>query len=320
MFKASRLAFLVLFGVVFQAGVLGQTQRTVYVSIKSSKYGIIKGLQAENFKVLENKLERKIVSVSASAAPMSIGFLFDISGSMMYSDFGYDLKEFADSIEQAIRNTRSRNQYFLTAFDRESYSLADWTSDPDALKAGFQKIKVTKNPGYSYFLNAMNDAIAKFESAKSKRKLLIVFTDGDDTNSYDRHSEVTKSVELAGVSVHFVTPDYTYSYRPWPYPAFSDSFLAETARATGGQVHVFQVPASDSERRISTDRKKSLIQDFFRGLFEDFESEYTVTYENLETPGRTRHRLDVKIDLPPDKKAEARNLKVRFPERYRTPN
>src|ERR1700726_1726861 len=75
-------------------------------------YGrLVTGLEKENFRVFEDGIEQEIVSFSSEDLPVSIGLIFDMSGSM--SDKSEKARQAA---VQFLQTANPRDEFFLVSF------------------------------------------------------------------------------------------------------------------------------------------------------------------------------------------------------------
>ena len=81
----------------------------------------VTGLEKENFRLYEDKVEQQIIQVSSEDAPLSVGVVFDTSGSM-----GGKLS----------RSRQAVSQFLMTANPEDEFSLIEFNDRPD-LVVGF---------------------------------------------------------------------------------------------------------------------------------------------------------------------------------------
>ena len=95
----------------------------------TDNYGrFVSGLDKDAFSVWDNKTKQNITFFSDSDAPVSIGILFDVSGSM---DGGKILKA-RNALERFINTSHPRDEYYLIAFNKRAQLLMDRTRDGEA--------------------------------------------------------------------------------------------------------------------------------------------------------------------------------------------
>src|SRR5690242_1383272 len=72
----------------------------------------VTGLEKENFKLLEEKKEQEISAFSSEDAPLSIGVIFDCSGSM-----GRKLEKSRLAVTQFFKTANPDDEFFLIQFN-----------------------------------------------------------------------------------------------------------------------------------------------------------------------------------------------------------
>src|SRR5215472_6452035 len=83
--RSHRNGFFIVAAAVLLAWVLpaaDQEQVQIPVTVTDPLNRFVTGLEAENFRVFEDKSEQKLVQFSNEDAPLAIGIVFDCSGSM----------------------------------------------------------------------------------------------------------------------------------------------------------------------------------------------------------------------------------------------
>ncbi len=90
------------------------------VSVTDPMSRFVTGLEKENFKIYEDKVEQEIVQFSSEDAPLSVGVVFDTSGSM-----GDKLKKSRQAVKQFMKTANPEDEFFLIQFnDRPEMSVA----------------------------------------------------------------------------------------------------------------------------------------------------------------------------------------------------
>ena len=157
----------------------------------------VTGLEAENFRVFEDKSEQKLVQFSNEDAPLAIGIVFDCSGSM-----GNKL----DKSRQAV------SQFFKTANPEDEFFLVEFNDNPNAgqrLHAAIpkqiqNKLTFTQSKGKTALLDGIVMAMNEMKKAKNPRKALLVISDGGDNNSRYTEGEIKNRVKEADVQVYAI--------------------------------------------------------------------------------------------------------------------
>jgi Ca-activated chloride channel family protein len=136
-------------------------------------------LRKEDFKVLEDGVEQPITNFSREDAPLSIGLLFDISGSMRNK-----IKKATEAAAAFFKTSNPEDEFFLIEFSDRPKLKVPFTSDADEV---YDQIAHTKPFGRTSLLDAIHLGLATMKHARNLRKALVIVSDGGDNRS--RHTE-----------------------------------------------------------------------------------------------------------------------------------
>jgi Ca-activated chloride channel family protein len=206
---------------------------------------------------------------------LNLGMLFDTSQSMRK-----DLKLSQESAIRFLDAIPRARDLLLIFFDRD-IRLSRYNSENQ--QGIFERILETKGEGYT----ALYDAIAVYLSRVAEtpgRKVLVVFTDGDDTTSQVPPHEVQRLVRSSDVTVYPVA--FPGEYRPSSADALrARSFLHSLAELSGGRV--FQPTASRELAGI------------YQSILDELGTQYVLGYvsDNPKRDGRFR-RITVELKRP----------------------
>ncbi len=206
---------------------------------------------------------------------LNLGMLFDTSGSMR--------KELQLSKESAIRflDAIPRAKDLLLVFFDRDIRLSRYDSENQ--QGIFERILESEGGGET----ALNDAIAVYLSRVMDtpgRKVLVLFTDGDDTTSRTGMDEIERMVRSSGVTIYPVAFEGER-----PASSFgalrARAFLAGLAADSGGRV--FQPRASRDLARI------------YQAILDELGAQYVLGYvsDNRVRDGRFR-KLAVEVKRP----------------------
>src|SRR5580698_2119461 len=81
------------------------------VAVTDSMNRFVLGLQKQDFKIVEDNVEQNIAHFSGEEAPLSIGLLFDESGSM-----DYKLRTAQTAVAQFLKTMSPEDEAFLVEF------------------------------------------------------------------------------------------------------------------------------------------------------------------------------------------------------------
>src|ERR1700761_2048117 len=82
------------------------------VAVNDPMGRVVTGLDKENFKVFKDKVEQEIKQFSSEDAPMSVGLVFDTSGSM-----GSKLNTSRKAVAEFLKTANPQDEFFLIEFN-----------------------------------------------------------------------------------------------------------------------------------------------------------------------------------------------------------
>lgn len=132
-------------------------------------------LAAANFQVFEDGIEQKITYFSQDDAPLSVGLVFDSSGSMSNK-----IHKSATAAAAFFKTANATDEFFLVEFGERPKLLTTFTPDSDEL---YQKIAHTKPFGRTSLFDAIQLALVQMKNAKNSRKVIVILSDGGDNRS-----------------------------------------------------------------------------------------------------------------------------------------
>jgi len=248
----------------------------VPVTVTDPLNRLVTGLEREDFQVYENNGEERIASFASEDAPVSIGIIFDLSGSMTSK-----LVRAREAILQFIKTANPQDEFFVIGFNDRPELIEDFTSSVDDIQARL----ATVHAGHrTALLDAIYYGIAKMKDAHHERKALLVVSDGGDNRSRFTEGEVRAAVREADVEIYSI--GIFDPYAPTPEERTGPQLLDDISSATGGRL--FRVDdvdeMSDIAEKISTELR----------------NQYVIGYKPkvLTRDGKWR-KVKVKVNPPP---------------------
>ncbi len=157
---------------------------------------LVTGLEKENFFVYEDNHPQAIQSFSTQDAPVSIGIIFDMSGSMADK-----IIRARDSILEFLKTSNPEDEYFVIGFNDRPELMEDFTSSPEKIEARLANVKAGHRTA---LLDAIYYGLDKMKEAKYPRKALLVVSDGGDNRSRYTESEVREVVKESDVQIYSI--------------------------------------------------------------------------------------------------------------------
>jgi Ca-activated chloride channel family protein len=266
----------------------------VHVSTRSGRP--VTDLKQENFRLFENNVEQKITNFANEDAPVSIGLLFDMSGSMRDK-----LRKASESAIQFLKTANIEDEFFLIEFNDKPKLAMPFTRDPDDIQ---QELARARPHGQTALLDAIGMALKQMKSARHIQKALIIVSDGGDNHSRSSEAEIHEAMLEADVQVYAMgifDPSGTHGrsreQRDGP------RLLNDVAEETGGR-H-FPVQTVDQ------------LPDVCAQIGQALRNQYLLAYApaNSERDGKFR-RIKVVLNNVPEGKA---GLRVRSRIGYHAP-
>lgn len=168
----------------------------VPVNVTDPLNRFVTGLEKTDFRVLEDGVEQKILSFGNEDAPLSIGIVFDTSGSM-----GEKLSRSRLSVQEFFKTANPEDEAFLVEFADRPELLVPFTHDLGEIQS---KLLATRPHGSTALLDGVTLALQTMKKASNPRKALIVITDGGDNHSRYTFSEVRNRVKEADVQIYAI--------------------------------------------------------------------------------------------------------------------
>src|ERR1700730_7204757 len=156
----------------------------------------VTGLDRENFRVFEDKSEQKVTHFASEDAPLSVGLVFDTSGSM-----GSKLDKSRQAVAQFFKTANPEDEFFLIQFNDRPELVVDFTTHLEEIQ---NRLTFTQSKGRTALLDAVYMALHKMRKAKNTRKALLIISDGGDNSSRYTESEIKNLVREADVQIYAI--------------------------------------------------------------------------------------------------------------------
>ena len=168
----------------------------VPVTVNDPLNRFVTGLDQEVFKVFEDKVEQKIVSFGSEDAPLSIGIVFDTSGSM-----GPKLERSRQAVSEFFKTANPEDEAFLVEFNDRPQLVTPFTHSLEEIQ---NRLTFTQSKGRTALLDGVYLALHTMKKAKNPRKALVVISDGGDNSSRYTETEVKNLVKEADVQIYAI--------------------------------------------------------------------------------------------------------------------
>jgi Ca-activated chloride channel family protein len=202
----------------------------VPVTVTDPMNRLVTGLERENFQLYDNNTGERIKSFATEDAPLSIGIVFDLSGSMQ-GKFNRARK----ALSAFLRTCNPQDEFFVVGFNDRPAIIVDYTSDIEDVEA---RMVMLRPQNRTALIDAMYLAVDKLKSSKYERRAMLVISDGGDNRSRYTEGQLTRAVRESEVQIFSmgIFDEYANTEEEQNGPLL----LNTLSEATGGRL--FKVP------------------------------------------------------------------------------
>ncbi len=204
----------------------------VPVTITDPMNRLVTGLDKENFSVFEGKDRQDIRHFSSEDAPVSLGVVFDMSGSM-----GSKIERAREAVMEFFKTANPQDEFFMITFSDKPEQLSDFTQSVEDIQG---KLVYTIPKGRTALLDAIYLGVSKMRQAKYQKRALLIISDGGDNHSRYTESEIKAVVKEADVLVYAIGI-YDH-YFPTNEERLGPMLLSEVTEITGGRSFTIDNP------------------------------------------------------------------------------
>jgi len=198
------------------------------VSVTDPMSRFVTGLDKENFKLSEDKVDQEITQFSSEDAPLSVGIVFDTSGSM-----GAKLQRSRQAVTQFMKTANPQDEFFLIEFSDRPEIVQTFTSETEEIQ---NRLTFTQAKGRTALLDGVYLAMNQMKKAHNPRKALLIISDGGDNSSRYTETEVKNAVREADVQIYAIGIFEPIASRGRTVEEMGGpGLLAEMAEQTGGR-------------------------------------------------------------------------------------
>jgi VWFA-related protein len=250
----------------------------INVTVTTPLNQVVTGMEKEHFRLFEDKVEQRIVSFTSEEAPLSVGLVFDISGSM-----GSKLAKSRQAAKEFFKSANPQDEFFLVQFNERPELVTAWTRNTEDI---INRLAFTQAKGRTALLDGLYLAMNEMKKAHNPRKAILVLSDGGDNSSRYTESEIKNLVREADVQMYAMGIFEQIGGRGRsPEEMSGPGMLTELSEQTGG-------------RHFPIDNIAEL-PDVAAKIGVELRSQYMIGYTpaNLNKDGKYR-RVEVKLAQP----------------------
>ena len=237
----------------------------------------VSGLGKNAFTIFDNNQEQEITYFSDADAPVSVGILFDVSGSMN----GDKINKARKALERFIGTSHPSDEYFLIAFNSRAQLLMDRTRDGEAL---LRKLTLIRPKDNTALYDAVYLGVERVTRGTHQKRAMLIISDGQDNASRYNFGEVRRLMKESDVVTYSVgimdRGDSASSVGMQ-----GQAFLDELSSVTGGKSFY---PQTDIE-----------MDEIFERIALELRNQYSIGYipKDFQPDGKWR-KVKVKVNAP----------------------
>ena len=250
---------------------------TLTVTVTDTYGRYVSGLGKGAFSVLDNKEPVEITYFSDDDSPVSVGVIFDVSGSMS----GDKVKRARDALSKFIQTSHDSDEYFLIAFNSRAQLLLDKTRDGTSV---LNKLTFVETKSQTALYDACYLGVEKVQRGAHNKRALLLISDGQDNNSRYTFKELQKLLKESDVTLYAIGI-LSGNDAGSSLGMEGQGILDELAGVSGGKAFF---PRSAAE-----------MDDIFEQIALELRHQYSIGYkpETFTNDGKW-HRVKVKVTSP----------------------
>jgi Ca-activated chloride channel family protein len=200
----------------------------VNITVTDPYNRLVTGLDPDNFRIFEDNIEQEVVNFSSEDVPISIGVIFDHSGSM-----GDKLGKAKEAAIQFFKTANPQDEFLLVGFNDRAELLSPFT---DSVKDLQSRILSAPAKGRTALLDAVYLGLSQMKGARNSKRALLIISDGGDNSSRYNEKDIKRLVREADTQLYSIGIFDPFEYRSrTPEELYGPSLLAEVTELTGGR-------------------------------------------------------------------------------------
>jgi Ca-activated chloride channel family protein len=185
-------------GQLIEGPVITNTDLITFTVTVTDTYGrFVSGLNKNAFTVSDDKKQQEITFFSDDDAPVSVGVIFDVSGSMS----GDKVRRARDALSKFVQTSHNSDEYFLIGFNSRAQLLLDKTRNGDAV---LDKMTFVQTRGNTALYDACYLGVEKVQRGSHPKRALLLISDGQDNNSRYTFNELRRLLKESDVVLYGV--------------------------------------------------------------------------------------------------------------------
>jgi len=204
----------------------------VPVTVTDPLNRLVTGLDKENFQLFEGNAAEEIRTFSSEDAPVSLGVIFDSSGSMTSK-----MDRAKEAVIEFFKTANPQDEFFMITFNDEPEEVTDFTSSVDEIQS---KLVFAVPRRRTALLDAIYMGVSKMRQAKYAKKALLIISDGGDNHSRYTENEIRAMVKEADVMIYAI--GIYDRYFATQEERLGPGLLSDITELTGGRAFTIDNP------------------------------------------------------------------------------
>src|SRR3954470_6730927 len=202
----------------------------------TDKFGrSVSGLPRSAFTVFDEKRPQEISLFDEDDSPISVGIVFDLTGSMNEGKMG----RAREALPRFMETSHEEDEYFLVTLQDGGAALSlDGTRDHEAV---VNRLTQLRGHGATALYDACHLGLNRVLGGAHQRRALLLISDGRDNNSHYTFEELRRALTESDVSIYSISVAEPSNERS---SILAEDVLRELAEVTGGK---FFQPRSSGE-------------------------------------------------------------------------
>ena len=221
------------------------------VTVTDPMNRLVTGLEKENFSLWDNGQKEEIRHFSSEDAPISLGVIFDMSGSM-----NNKIDKAKDAVVEFFKTANPDDEFFMIAFNDKPDMISDFTRSIEQIQG---QLVYAVPRGRTALLDAIYMGLAKMRKAEHQKKALLIISDGGDNHSRYTENEIRSMVKEADVQIFAIG---VFDSAPGtPEEQMGPLTLASITDVTGGRTFTIDNPSelSDVATKIGVELRNQYV-------------------------------------------------------------
>jgi Ca-activated chloride channel family protein len=243
---------------------------SIFATVTDAQKRLVPDLTKDDFQVFDNEKPQPVIYFDNSIRPINVVVMLDTSGSMTLT---IDLLK--QAAEQFLLRLLPEDRGRVGAFNDKIQFNARWSNDRD------QMITDAKNLDFGNGTRLWDAAGASLDELKNidGRKVILLFTDGDDTESKMRLSAVLDRARAEEVMIYAI--------------GLESKFLGTTTKPDGGLRKIAEETGGGYfELKRATDLAPT-----FTKVAQELHSQYVIGFAPTALDNKV-HKLAVRMKQP----------------------